>query len=234
VQLLHLPCLNLFSVRKKKNVKKHKNIEELQKHLIYQAGGQSNETAKAAVDRLRAEGWLIAKFEDEIALLKNSNLQSANLQGADLRDANLQQAILFQANLQQANLLQANLQQANLFQASLQQAILYQANLQGAILCEANLQDAELQYINLRQADLRNANLREAKNIERAKYNEKTVLPDAMPMRDKDGWELTNEYDKYWTAETDMTRYTNPQHSDFWEPDYLKPGRPSGSPTLLK
>ena len=30
-------------------------------------------------------------------------------------------------------------------------------------------------------------------------------------------------YDKHWTPETDMTRYTNPDHPDFWEPEYIKP-----------
>jgi hypothetical protein len=25
-------------------------------------------------------------------------------------------------------------------------------------------------------------------------------------------------FDKYWTPQIDMTRYTNPEHRDFWQP----------------
>jgi len=30
------------------------------------------------------------------------------------------------------------------------------------------------------------------------------------------------QFDKYWTPETDMTRYTNPEHPDFWQPEWAK------------
>jgi hypothetical protein len=29
-------------------------------------------------------------------------------------------------------------------------------------------------------------------------------------------------YDKYWTSDTDMSRYTDPNHPDFWQPDWAK------------
>ncbi len=29
-------------------------------------------------------------------------------------------------------------------------------------------------------------------------------------------------YDKYWTPDTDMTRYTDPNHPDFWQPGWAK------------
>ena len=54
------------------------------------------------------------------------------------------------------------------------------------------------------------------------------MLPDAQWLQDEKGNFVEDEngafiYDKYWTPETDMTRYTNPQHPDFWESEYLKP-----------
>jgi len=29
-------------------------------------------------------------------------------------------------------------------------------------------------------------------------------------------------FDKYWTPDTDMSRYTDPEHTDFWQPDWVK------------
>jgi hypothetical protein len=180
---------------------------ERQKLLVRKVGSQSSDTAIAALDELRAEGWLTT--EDRIALLKEAKLGNANLQGSRLRSANLQAA--------------------NLEYANLQAAYLRQANLEKALLRFANLQAADLRQANLQAADLRQANLRGAKYIEEAKFDEKTVLPDAVPLKDENGDDLTDEngkplFDKYWTSETDMTSYINPQHPDFWEPDYLKQG----------
>ena len=84
----------------------------------------------------------------------------------------------------------------------------------------SNLQDAYLAYANLQNAILINANLRNA-ILENTEFNEKTVLPDAEAIGlDSEDNKI---YSKYWTPETDMTRYTNPEHPDFWQPEYLNP-----------
>jgi uncharacterized protein YjbI with pentapeptide repeats len=227
---------------------KAEQIEELQKRLVREAGSRSsNATAKAAVDRLRAEGWLTTG--DSAALLKQANLANSDLQGVDLQYANLQQANLNGSNLQQSNLQYANLQQAylngtnlqqaylgsaNLRQANirsvnLQQAYLGSANLQQAFLGNVNLQQANFVEANLKHAWLVGSNLRGAKNMESAIFDEKTVLPDAKQMLDETGDFLVDEnnlfvYDKYWTPETDMRRYTDPKYPNFWkaDSDYLK------------
>jgi uncharacterized protein YjbI with pentapeptide repeats len=179
------------------------------------------------------------------AILEFTNFQEASFVNADLRHANLshaklQQATLMYTDLQQANLWCAKLQGADLMWAKLQQAelafshlenasaglanfqqcYLYMAYLQNADLRSSNLQDAYLAYAKLQNAILVKANLRNAilKNTE---FNEKTVLPDAEAISlDDEGNKI---YSKYWTPETDMTRYTNPEHPDFWSPEYLKP-----------
>jgi uncharacterized protein YjbI with pentapeptide repeats len=272
---------------------KAEQIEELQKQLVREVGSQSNETAKATVDRLRAEGWLTT--EDSIALLKKSNLKNAKLQGAYLVNANLEQVILrdanlqeadlryvnlvgadlwkanlqqtklklanlkqvkseeinlqkadlWRVNLQQAELMWANLQEAqlhytdlqkaNLWRANLQSVNFYEANLEQSNLQTANLQKASLWMANLQGANLMGVNLRSVVEIEAAMFDEKTVLPDAQPIEDESGNNLvdengTNIYDKYWTPQTDMRRYTDPQHPDFWEPDYLKSGYEGDKP----
>jgi hypothetical protein len=207
--------------------------ELLKKRLFRESKGQSNEMAKAAIDWMRDEKWLTV--EDEVALLKGlnmeianleeANLLSANLQHTNFRMANLQSAILTQANLQQAtlaeanlreaNLLFANLQQASLAEANLQEADMSGANLQQAVLRKANLQATNLCLTNLAQAILAEANLCDAQ-LEGAKFDSRTVLPDAVDIGVDE-----HIYDKYWTPDTDMTRYTNPEHPDFWQPDWL-------------
>ena len=77
-----------------------------------------------------------------ITLLREADLQGADLQEADLRWANLQGADLREADLRWANL---------------QGADLRWANLQGANLREADLREADLQGADLRWADLRGA-----------------------------------------------------------------------------
>jgi uncharacterized protein YjbI with pentapeptide repeats len=111
----------------------------------------------------------------------------------------------------------ATLQDANLQGANLQDADLQKAYLQGAFLVQASLQGANLQHANLHEATLKLSDL--PSHI--ARFDEKTILPDA----DNIGHEFNPIYDKYWTPETDMSRYTDSNHPDFWQPDWVKEQR---------
>ena len=167
------------------------------------------------------------------ALLRSSTLTSANLQAAYLEQTILERAELEEANLQDANLSWASLEQASLFRANLEQANLQYARLQEADLWEANLHGTNLMSANLQGAFLRAANLRGVEGIETARFDEKTVLPDAESIRDENDHFMQDDagnfiWDKYWTPETDMTRYTDPNHPDFWEPDWVKAQREQG------
>jgi uncharacterized protein YjbI with pentapeptide repeats len=153
------------------------------------------------------------------ANLQEVHLHEANLYEANLAYANLQKAQLYKANLQKADLIGANLVEANIMQADLRQANLEYADLQNAILANVNLQAAYLEKSNLRGAILVNSAL-QAANLLGAQYNERTALPDAeYTSRDAQGNML---FDKYWTRETDMSRYTNPEHPDFWQPTWIE------------
>ena len=77
---------------------------------------------------------------------------------------------------------------------SLQRAFLAMANLEGTDLYEANLQGAVLARANL-----------EGAHLEGAFLSDYTTLPDGTK----------------WTPDTDMTRFTDPKHPDFWFPDTL-------------
>ena len=90
-----------------------------------------------------------------------------------------------------------NLQEADLRGANLQEAILWLANLQEANLRVANLQEANLWGTNLWGANLQGADLGGAT------FDENTMLPDGTK----------------WTPGTDMARFTDSGHPDFWRSD---------------
>jgi hypothetical protein len=152
----------------------------------------------------RGECAILQRAKMSRILLRKVDLGKANLQGAELGNANLQQAFLYKANLQTAQLVESDLQRANLWKANLQGAYLVRANLKDTKLQGSDLQRAYLLGANLQGADLEDANLQEAK-MEYAKFNKQSKLPDG-----------TN-----WTPDTDMARFTDPDHPNFWPSDNL-------------
>jgi uncharacterized protein YjbI with pentapeptide repeats len=110
----------------------------------------------------------------------------------DLAGLDLSGQILPAVPLQNANLEGANLQDANLNAADMQNANLRDANLQGAALRKTMLQGADLTAANLTNALLTSAY-----------FSTATVLPDGST----------------WTEDTDMSRFTDPTHPDFWQPE---------------
>ncbi len=206
--------LNLLAERREEV----REEQKLKAQLVRDAGSQSNEAALKAITELQQREWL----EDESGLLKGENLAGAKLQGANLLRANLQNTNLFGANLQDTDLFQANLQGANIQFSRLPNADLRGANLQTARLFHVNLQDANLGLARLQGADLRFANLQrvvlfganlQGVNLFNAKlqnailehttFDENTILPD----------------ESKWTPGTDLTRFTDSDHPDFWSLD---------------
>jgi len=174
------------------------------------------------VKRLRDEDYLVD------GTMHNLNLSSADLQHLDLSHADMETINLSAANLshsrftgtdlQGANLSKATLrfvrcENARLLEANLTRADLRMANFTGADLRYAELENADLDGAILDAADLRGANFTGAnlsgaclelrfdeKPFSAAKFDGATILPDG-----------TN-----WSAETDLRRFTNPDHAEFW------------------
>ncbi len=129
-----------------------------------------------------------------------------------LRDGSLQGAILWSADLQEANLANAKMQQASLSHADLRGVYLGFADLQGASLRYAKMQRAYLVCANLQGADLAEAHLQMA-NLGGANLQEAQVGPSGFD-------ENTNLPDNTkWTPETDLSRFTDPNHPNFWRSD---------------
>jgi len=192
--------------------------------IVLQMGSRNNTFTTEAIRIARQKGWLedgtlvgVDLFQSNLqdGELWGTNLQSANLThvnlvGADATRIILQDANLFEADLKYASLLDANLKQADLLAADLYQAYLYRSNLEGANLIGANL----------KRADLREAKLRGAIIDSSTEFDSLTALPDATRI----GTGVNGEpiYDIFWTPDTDMFRYTDPNHPDFWQPDWAK------------
>jgi hypothetical protein len=108
------------------------------------------------------------------------------------------------ANLSGANLRGARLELADLRGADLRQTNLQGAEFEGALLGHTDLTLASLEEAGLWSANLGGANLTQA-NLEGA-HIAKACLADAtLP----DG--------KKWQLDTDMRRFTDPEHPDFWQ-----------------
>lgn len=101
-----------------------------------------------------------------------------------------------------------SLEEANLDRVNLQGAKFGEANLPGVSLAYANLQEVDLEYTNLQGAILWGTNL-QGSNAGLAKFDEETALPDD----NLDGKR------SYWSSDTDMTRFTDPDHPNFWRSD---------------
>lgn len=190
--------------------------EALKRQLVDDAASTSNEIAVNAIHQMRRKGWLTG----EDGLLKEEELSRANLDRVDLSGANLQEADLRFSRLQRANFTLLNVKGSQRFGpimlevheeriARLQGADLCFADLRGANLAKVNLKKAWLSYARLEGANLADANLQganlidaimEGANITGAQFDQATRLPD---------------YTR-WTPETDLLRFTNPDHRDFW------------------
>lgn len=127
------------------------------------------------------------------AKLLAADMQRAVLIGADLSRADLRRAHLDSASLLGANLSRASLEGATLSRADLHWAHLNDADLSGTDLRQANLKGANLEYANLSGASLIHTNLRMA-------HLRGATLPDG----------------SRWMPSSDLARFTDPAHPDFW------------------
>lgn len=127
-------------------------------------------------------------------LLTHVDLSEMDLSKTDFYNFNFTGSLFYRTNLSDANLLKTNLM--------------------NAYLHRANLRYAGFSGTNLRQACLHLAQLEHA-HFENVQFDDKTVLPDGEII----AWDIdygAATYTKYWSKDTDMGRYTDPDHPDFF------------------
>lgn len=212
--------------------------------LINAVGSTNNAEALSALDALRVDDRLTG----EDGILQNQSFPHANwekaklpevylyethLNGAILRQADLHMARLSFVRLEKGDLRGANLSSASVDHARLQSVDLRGANLQSAWCYSTNLEKADLRGAILKSTNLEEVNLAGAQ-LDHVQFDTQTVLPDATyvldekgkPIYDKD---LKHRYteESFWSLETDMSRYTNSKHPDFWQPCWAMLGMAS-------
>ncbi|MGJ3239602.1 MAG: pentapeptide repeat-containing protein [Anaerolineae bacterium] len=173
---------------------------ERKQELIFQMGSDNNLIARSAVMLLKQRGWT------KNGSLKNAQLGNTNLSDEDLVYANLEKTSFVWATCVKTNFSSANLRGADFYSANLEKAIFSGADLENSNFRGANLTGAVFSHTRLQNADLRSANMSEAflMNADITGANlEKSTLPDGTR----------------WTSNTDMRRFTDPTHSDFWYVD---------------
>ena len=154
----------------------------------------SQTETKRLIDKLRSQerqealGAVFALRQR--GLLTDGSMKMAYLARASLEDAPLEGADLAGVVLWEADLVGTNLAGANLAGAFLLDADLSVAVLKGANLEGAILCGADLEYADLRWTELSGARL------------DRALLPDQ----------------SLWSPRTDMGRFTDPSHPDFWDP----------------
>ena len=214
-EVLSVAVTILFLDRLAQRREEKRRVKDLQERLVREAGSTVNSIAIRAIEELHNHGWL----KGESGVLKGIDLVEANLKNVSLLGANLREANLQESNLREAKLVVADIQRVNLVGTDLTKAKIWGCQLNNADLWQANLAGANLMQVDFANANLAFANLKRAK-LEQVQFNHKTVLPDANYFgKDEKGNDI---YDKYWTQDTDMTRYTDPNHPDFWQPDWAK------------
>jgi len=222
--------------------------DSYKRRLLREVRSQTPAVSVAALEALDAEGWwgdfraslqgnLVRRYQwEKVDLrekaLSNSNLALANLTDANLVGVNLSDCILLRSSLANANMLGAKLENSILIEADLSDAQMITGQLHGATLNDSNLSetiltaskfqsarlvradfsDAVLIYCNLSEAILDGAilygsNLQQAQlqgvSMVGTRFDKNTILPDGT----------------FWTPETDMQRFTDPEHPEFWSPE---------------
>lgn len=171
------------------------------------------------LDRLSRTGDM-AQFDLSALRFQGRDLGGVTIWVAKLDDFDFDEVVLNKASLshssaQRARFVAASIEDAVLIKNDLQDAIFTNARMDGVILAESDLRNARMQGAHLRYADFSEANVAgtnfrgailDHAQFAAAQFSTETILPDGA----------------FWTPDTDLTRFTDPQH-----PAYFRPRIPS-------
>lgn len=117
---------------------------------------------------------------------------------AELNHANFAYSNLNQSNLHDLSAIKANFKRTNLTEVDFSYSYLPEGNLRFCIAIQADFTRSRLQGANLSGASLSQAILEDVQWTDKDGSNP-TILPDGLA----------------WTTNTDMEKFTNPEHPDF-------------------
>lgn len=149
--------------------------------------------------------------------LSEAGFMSANLKNAELSATRAYQTSFYMAHMQRATIRHVDLSNCDFTDSDLHGVDLTRTVLRDSLFQSTNLAKANLERACLLNVGLMDANLTGA-NFNRTRFDEQTILPDAKFVEFVDGKPM---FDKYWTPDTDMSKYTDPNHPDFWQPQWV-------------
>jgi len=202
------------------SLNKWRSEQQRKEELIVQLASNELIIAKQAALMLSHKGWhsdgSLVKTKLYGCNLQGTDLRRAVLTGANMNFSNLQKAIFFRSSLRFVLLINADLTLADFSGADLSFVKAYDANLAGIKLQNAKLDSIELMRANLIGANLIGASLKSAKlnNVDLRN----AILEDA-DLTNATLWGATLPDGKKWNQDTDMERFTNFRHPDFWRPN---------------
>jgi uncharacterized protein YjbI with pentapeptide repeats len=154
----------------------------------------------------------------EDADFRHVNIEDANFRGAqlnrarfsdvntaDFRDAEMHfvkfesKSVILYCNFENVTLSGVTISRTHWKLCNLRNADLAEADFSDAILDDIDFQNADMSWIILKKARLYGSNL-QGVNLEEAEFDAETILPDGT----------------HWTRETDMSRFTDAAHPNFW------------------
>lgn len=189
--------------------------QESKARLIKMLSNAESSQAISAVNSLEAYGWLSdGTLSDQTILhvnLPQIVMRDAVIINTDMLGSNFSEAVFYDSNLSGTDFILSNFSKATLYDVNLSYAVMYDVDLTGAVLDGANLSNVDFRSADLRDADLIGANLTGADLrrafVSGADFTNATLdwvkLPDGA----------------IWDEDVDITRYTDPNHPDFWEPE---------------
>lgn len=149
-----------------------------------------------------------------VVVFDSSDLKGASFSGSFIGYSSFIDTNLILANFSRTKGEFCDFEGANMQRTNHSEVRWGAVSFRNAQLVSGRFQHAQFENCDLRGANLRNGNFTDAR-FTVCKFDESTILPDSELFEG----ELVI---KYWTPETDMTRYTNPEHPDFWQPDWVK------------
>lgn len=181
--------------------------------VLFDANLQGIDLSYAVLDDANLRGTDLSQGRYQWASMKATNFARTNLRKADLTRVKAMKSSFYVAHAQRSILERGNFDQADFQEADFHGAKLNTARLTHVNMRDTNLAEAELRGAVLRGARMIRTNLRGA-DLTYAEFDENTILPDAEFVLD------SKRFTNHWTPQTDMTRYTNPDHPDFWQPEW--------------
>lgn len=202
----------------------YQNHEEkkYKQQIIQEMASLDNSTALRAAETINSKGWaqdgslIEARLRE--ANLENIRMDSANLHHSHLVGINLRNGKMYRTDFSRVQMSDSDLRYGRFNISNFENAMASDVDFRDCNLVSCNFQNAGLFGCDFENANLENADLRGAvligANLEGAKLGDEYGY--SFTVKIDEDTTLPDGYS--WQKNTDLTRFTDPYHPDFWRP----------------